>query len=217
MRGILGVFSWKRAFTLVELLVVVAVIAILAALLFPVLNIAKARAKQIKCASNMKQAVLATLMYADDNYDVIPAYREKTYQPDGLTGYSELLLPYVGNWWRLASCPTLMKRGQIVRNVGVVPMYDTDKETSERGRFLALFLIADYDSFLVNSIKVSYLKKAAEALLFSDGNMHYGGVGIRSPVSMKLPRAASGITSVWHNGAASRAHNGGSKPHLPIQ
>jgi prepilin-type N-terminal cleavage/methylation domain-containing protein/prepilin-type processing-associated H-X9-DG protein len=57
------------AFTLVELLVVVAVIGILAGLLLPALAQAKARAKSSACLSNLRQLGVATLMYAHDNDD----------------------------------------------------------------------------------------------------------------------------------------------------
>jgi len=61
----------KRAFTLIELLVVIAIIAILAAILFPVFAQAKAAAKKISSVSNMKQLLLAEIMYENDNDDVI--------------------------------------------------------------------------------------------------------------------------------------------------
>jgi prepilin-type N-terminal cleavage/methylation domain-containing protein len=57
-----------KAFTLIELLVVIAIIAILAAILFPVFAQAKQAAKKTAAISNMKQGVLASLMYSND-YD----------------------------------------------------------------------------------------------------------------------------------------------------
>jgi general secretion pathway protein G len=58
--------SHRRAFTLVELLVVIAVIAILAAVLFPVFARAKDRASQAQCLSNLRQLGLGIQNYQDD-------------------------------------------------------------------------------------------------------------------------------------------------------
>ncbi len=64
--------AWGAAFTLIELLVVIAIIAILAAVLLPTLGKAKERAKRVKCASNLHQVSIASLMSAHDSNDWLP-------------------------------------------------------------------------------------------------------------------------------------------------
>lgn len=62
----------KAAFTLIELLMVIAIISILASLLLPSLSRAKAQARRIQCVSNQKQVYLGFAMWSDDNSQHYP-------------------------------------------------------------------------------------------------------------------------------------------------
>src|SRR5437016_13980148 len=74
----------RRAFTLIELLTVIAIIAILAALLFPVFSRAGEQVRQTTCMSNLHQIYVAANLYKDDQGGyptLLLGYAER---PDGL-------------------------------------------------------------------------------------------------------------------------------------
>lgn len=63
----------KRAFTLIELLIVIAIIAMLSAILFPAFTMVRDRARATSCANNLKQISMGMLQYAQDNDEKLPA------------------------------------------------------------------------------------------------------------------------------------------------
>ena len=69
----------RRAFSLIELLVVIGIIAVLLGLLFPTLSSAWSAARMVNCASNMRQIGQALFMYAKDNGGwLIPVMNDDT-------------------------------------------------------------------------------------------------------------------------------------------
>ena len=110
----------SAAFTLVELLVVIAVIAMLAAILFPVFASVRAKARETSCISNMRQHGLAFGMYVQDYdgyypYGVDPADHDTPQIWNGFPAFKAeipslpwvhtLLQPYVKNA-ELFHCPS---------------------------------------------------------------------------------------------------------------
>ena len=62
----------KGRFTLIELLIVIAIIAILAGLLLPALNKARESGRSASCMNNLKSITGTALLYAGDNHDFMP-------------------------------------------------------------------------------------------------------------------------------------------------
>jgi prepilin-type processing-associated H-X9-DG protein/prepilin-type N-terminal cleavage/methylation domain-containing protein len=94
--------SAVMAFTLVELLIVIAIIAILAAMLLPVLSKAKSKAKQTACMNNLRQIGLANIMYVGDFKQYPGDYSANS----GIYVWPERLLSLMGNNRAAFYCPS---------------------------------------------------------------------------------------------------------------
>lgn len=89
--------SKKRAFTLIEVLVVMAIVTILASILFPAFAQARHAAHKSVCLSNMKQLTLALLMYTDHQDGTFPGYVQDTWYRDGDATpiWTSMIQPYL--------------------------------------------------------------------------------------------------------------------------
>lgn len=107
--------SLRLCFSLIELLVVVAVIAILMSIILPALKSARERARDVACSANIGQVARGFLYYAADWGDLLPGGKSDHYLD---AAGNEVTLDWLGVARDKASWGDAPKRGTIFRYVG---------------------------------------------------------------------------------------------------
>jgi prepilin-type N-terminal cleavage/methylation domain-containing protein len=138
----------SAGFTLVEILIVLVVILILAALLFPTFNRVREGARRSSCTSNLKQLGLAFLQYSQDHNNRLPV--GKTPPPNEIgNGWAGAIFPYV-KAPQLFRCPSdsgvdgtigtvsYAYNQAIPRGGGGVPTYTSTKRLMNPSRTVLL-------------------------------------------------------------------------------
>jgi len=134
-----------KAFTLIEFLVVIAVIAVLMAILMPALGRAREQGKRAVCLNSLKQLTLAWILYADDNdgkicaanvghseYGWVGLMKSTDPEEDQIAAIkSGMLYPYCKDL-QLYICPTGI-RGEM-RTYSIVSSMNTNIGSSEKGK-----------------------------------------------------------------------------------
>ena len=143
------------AFTLIELLIVIAIIALLAAILFPVFSRARENARRSTCQSNEKQLSLGLIQYTQDYDELLPPWSAAS-----LSGYywHELVQPYVKNY-QILRCPSaLAAKGQALLDGNPnQPTYGMGGLGSTTSRKVM---------YSLNGMHLSYIKEPARTFLF---------------------------------------------------
>lgn len=168
------------AFTLIELLIVIAIIAILAAILFPVFAQARSKARQASCTSNLKQISLATLQYVQDYDETFPF---SNYTPNAdTTGNSNVTWQALVDPYIKANFPTSVGSAtpDKVTSVFVCPEFDkSGRDSSTPSYRPALSYVTNryvFGTFALNvaearrnpSLAVGELEEVARLVLFSE-------------------------------------------------
>jgi prepilin-type N-terminal cleavage/methylation domain-containing protein len=84
-----------KAFTIVELLIVIAIIGVLAAMLLPAVNSARESARRNQCANNLRQIGQASLMYLEQFKKLPPARMQNSAKNTDVHGYFIHILPWL--------------------------------------------------------------------------------------------------------------------------
>ena len=108
----------KRAFTLIELLVVIAIIAILASLLVPAIGSAMVSARQVACASNMRQIGIALIAFCNDHNGNFPRSTHGLGQHQRTNAWVFTLAPYLGQVDQIRISPSDPQGGERLANDG---------------------------------------------------------------------------------------------------
>jgi prepilin-type processing-associated H-X9-DG protein/prepilin-type N-terminal cleavage/methylation domain-containing protein len=114
----------KRAFTVVELLVVISVVSVLMAILMPALASARQRGKAVACLSNLRQMAIASQVYINNNDGFYPvAYSYKSTYPLYISYAWDFTT--IQNWDTLEEkvIPGLLWEGETIEKIQQCPSF----------------------------------------------------------------------------------------------
>lgn len=189
-------------FTLIELLIVIAIIAILAAMLLPALNKARESARRISCTNQISQIVKAQLIYADNFGDFLVSHVPRY---SSCESYGELLVEQKLITQNLLYCPSNLPTTSYWRTYGIMRtnLYNTlTKWYTPRIDVMGQYAHepAEGDGLFYLRVKI---KRPSELALIADTR-----IAITHPTDHGLGQWVFGPVDVTEEGNVSLNHGG---------
>ncbi len=176
----------KRAFTLIELLTVIAIIGILAAILIPTVSSVRQKARAADCSSRLRQLGIAIRLFADENKGMAPPWRGKVTDPT-ITGaqgvlWYQALISYVNiKGGSMMGSPVLpeMPAGtdysQIAAYFYMCPGSPLQVKGRSWGNYAVHPIIMRGDTTTGPHYKLSKIQRPSQVVLIADGSQNDTG------------------------------------------
>lgn len=189
-----------KAFTLIELLITIAIIAILAAMLLPTLSRARDTAKRISCVNNLKQLGASFMMYVDASEAYFPPYYSVDHTWSKTLNFSDVLPS-----WSILMCPS--------KNNHHTKVYFQNKV----GKSESSYPDYGYNHMHIGSsirygngnvpAKINQIKKPSETILAADVYLSYNppsptGYYVMLDTYSSVGSGWYGLVDARHNGSA---------------
>lgn len=217
---VVKVHTNKKAFTLVELLVVISIIALLLAILMPSLQKARQQATALVCMVNTRSLGTATVLYASDNNDRYPQNYNYISGYNTMAGpfWDDRLFPYVDKNFDVFLCPVVAQSSDGRRAIAWLkarPSYGKGGHCKSY-RINSILTGLDPNKPLDHrSYSTSAVRNPANVILFVDANpqpfSYAYSNGLRAFTDLwplHYPKFISGTT--WTDSWGNRARRGGS-------
>lgn len=193
--GIKCKYLYYKVFTLIELLIVIAIIAILAGLLLPALKKAKEMGTQISCQNKEKQLGLCVAMYASDQNFFFPC-------GEGMGtghGWEEKLMPYLQT---TGTTPTQPYFHCPASKEGCIAQPNTPNKWLgyAMNNYISYYYTAAYSGHRPNA-SITWIEHPTQLMLICDGEIggSYDGTGRETAVFMPYTLATSPLDTSINN------------------